>query len=330
MHATDSVLKSGRFVDGPYAEEFEDWLCKRTGCRYAITVHSGTQALEMIARHELNEFYPRTEITPTIIIPNITYPATINAFINAGWDIEICDTDRNGLMISNTSNRPYAYECHVGLYGAPINKSYSGVIVDGAQHWLVAGDNIGNAMAISFDPTKNLPATGNGGAIVTNDIEVYKFVYDFKNNGKTEHSIAGTNSKMSEQECAQILVRTKYLDQWQRRREEIKKYYIDRFKGLPIRCLSEDFSYHANHKFVIYSSDRNELKDHLMSEGIEVKIHYEKPLSFLPIAATFKKPDLLSVSVMLCKGTLSLPIYPELTDTEVEYISEKVIQFFDK
>jgi dTDP-4-amino-4,6-dideoxygalactose transaminase len=141
--------------------------------------------------------------------------------------------------------------------------------------------------------------------------------------------MVGTNSRMSEQESAQLLVRAKYIDKWQWRRKEIRHYYLDEFKNLDLRCLSRDYMIHADQKFVVYTDKRDELLVYLTAMGIDVKVHYPKALSELPIAKNIKvKPDMLSTSVMLTKGLLSLPIYPELTDSEVEYIAKKVKDFF--
>jgi dTDP-4-amino-4,6-dideoxygalactose transaminase len=136
---------------------------------------------------------------------------------------------------------------------------------------------------------------------------------------------------MSELECAHLLVRSKYIDKWQNRREKIRNYYLDRFEGLPFRCLSEPFDKHADQKFVIYTQTRNELHDYLHGNKIESRIHYPYALSELPIAKDIiKKPDLISTSIALSRGVLSLPIYPELTDSEVETITDMVCKFFDK
>lgn len=343
LEATDKVLSSGTLMNGEYTAKFETWLAMRTKTMFAITVHSGTQALEIIAKwakkdHDLlmNAGLDNIhDVIPTVRIPNITYVATLNAFINAGFEIELIDTDKNGLMLldNNTLDDFTKHSCSVGLYGANPHKSpVSGMmsdVVDGAQHWLVA-DDIGQGMAISFDPTKNLPSTGNGGAVVTNDRTLYDFAYSYRSNGKHNHEMAGTNSRMSEQECAQLLVRAKYIDKWQWRRKEIRHYYLDEFKNLDIRCLSRDHMVHADQKFVIYTDKRDELLVYLESMGIETKVHYAKALSEMPIAKKINiKPDALSTSVNLTRGLISLPIYPELSDSEVEYIVQKVKSFFE-
>lgn len=327
-------MKDGQLVGGPYTRSFEEWLKHRCNTKYAVTVHSGTHALEIIARYKKSIHVPsrgKVSEIPTIKIPNLTYSATLNAFLNAGWNVELEDTDKYGII--NLNGVSTAYTCLVGLYGmkpweqSRIENSHS-VIVDGAQHWLVADGQVGAGMAISFDPTKNLPSSGNGGAIVTNDHNLYLYAANYKDNCKPYFEDVGTNSKMSEQDCAQLLVRTKYINEWQKRRKLIAEYWVAMFKDLPIDCLTNTPTPHAHQKFVIYTSDRNSLHTHMLTSGIDTKIHYEYVLGDLPVAKSITKPDLLSTSVMLSRGVLSLPLYPELTDNEVEYISHIMHGFY--
>jgi dTDP-4-amino-4,6-dideoxygalactose transaminase len=274
---------------------------------------------------------------PKVLLPKLTYPATLNAFLTAGWDIELGDTDKYGIL-SFTGQTSGVYNCLVGFAGlkpweqARIENSH-GIIVDGAQHWLSAGNNIGLGMAISFDPTKNLPSSGNGGAVVTNDRILYDSIVSAKNNGKPDYFDPGTNSRMSELECAHMLVRTRYIDEWQIARATIRKCYLKEFADLPIRCLSGDFTLHADQKFVIHTDQRDALRAYLIEQGIDARIHYPYTLSELPIskhANVISKPDLISTSVHLVRGLLSLPIYPEMTDSELEYVISKVREFYDK
>jgi dTDP-4-amino-4,6-dideoxygalactose transaminase len=334
LDATDRALKDGQFVGGHFTRSFEEWLKYRTKTKYAVTVHSGTQALEIIARYKKSTYVPPRgglRTTPKMQLPNLTYPATLNAFLTAGWDVELVDTDKYGICKQGFPLST-SYICLVGLYGmkpweqARIEQSHS-VIVDGAQHWLVADGQVGAGMAISFDPTKNLCASGNGGAIVTNDENLYMYASSYRDNNKPYFHDIGTNSKMSETDCSHLLVRTKYINDWQNRRQKIAKYWSDSFKELPLTCLDNGSLTHAHQKFVLYMSDRNSLHTHLTVNGISSKIHYEYVLGDLPIAKDLVKPDLLSTSVMLSRGVLSLPMYPELTDEEVLYIEEKVHDF---
>lgn len=332
LEATDLAMRDGHLMSGKYTDLFERWLADRTGCQHALVMHSGTQALEAIADYIAEMHYlGGGGIIPKVNVPNLTYPATMNAFLTSGWDVNLVDVDKNGLMKTTEIEFDFdTYNCAVGLYGAPIEPT-SQTIIDGAQHWLVADYWVGMGMAISFDPTKNLNSSGNGGAIVTNDPSMYEYAISHRNNGKPDHFRSGTNSKMSELECAHMLVRTNYIDFWQSRRKEIRLYYLDQFKDLPIRCLSRDFKEHADQKFVIYSEFRDELYKYLCNNGIEAKIHYPYALSELPIAKDIEvKPDMLSTSVMLSRGILSLPIYPELLDSEVEIIATCVKDFHGK
>jgi len=336
LEATDQALREGCLMAGPYTSKFETWLALKTGAEFAVTVHSGTQALEIIALFLRSQWFVtvQSEMKPSVYIPNVTYPATLNAFINADWDVELVDTDKNGLINQEHLDRlqMFSYICMVGLYGARTPDATSNHIVDGAQHWLIADKNsMGIGMAISFDPTKNLPSSGNGGAIVTNDRELYEFAYNYRSNGKPDwHQMSGTNSRMSELDCAHLLVRSRHIDSWQWRRKQIRYYYLEQFKNLPMHCLSRDFQVHADQKFVIYTDRRDDLHEHLKKHNIESKVHYTHALSELPISRYLKRPDMLSTSVMLTRGVLSLPIYPELTDGEVEYISSVVRKFYDK
>lgn len=332
LDATHRALKDGILMNGHYTRSFEEWLKHRTKTKYAVTVHSGTQALEIIARYKKIKHSQTMQGNPKVRVPNLTYPATLNAFLNAGWDIELGDTDKYGIM-NREPRTSGIYDCLMGFAGrrpwpdARYEDSH-GVIVDGAQHWLVADGNVGSGMAISFDPTKNLNSSGNGGAIVTNDEKLYLYAARYRDNNKPDFYDVGTNSRMSEQDCAQMLVRVKHIDAWQIRRQTIAKFWCDRFSELPVSCLSDTSSPHAHQKFVMYLPDRNSLLTHMMVNGIDCKRHYEYVLGDLPTTKGITKPDMLSTSVMLSRGVISLPIYPELTDSEVNFISEKVDEFF--
>jgi dTDP-4-amino-4,6-dideoxygalactose transaminase len=332
LDATDRALRDGQLMNGHYTRSFEEWLKHKTQTQYAVTVHSGTQALEIIARYKKQKHHNTMVGNPKIRIPNLTYPATLNAFLTAGWDVELADTDKYGI-ITQEKQQAGVYDCLMGFAGrrpwphATYKNSY-GVIVDGAQHWLECGGNVGDGMAISFDPTKNLNSSGNGGAIVTNDEHLYLYAVRYRDNNKPDFYAVGTNTRMSEQDCAQILVRANHIDEWQKRRKEIAKFWCDRFRELPVTCFSDTQDPHAHQKFVMYMSDRNSMHTHLMTDGIDSKIHYEYTLGDLPTSVGLNKPDMLSTSVMLSKGVISLPLYPELTDNEINYIADKINEFY--
>jgi dTDP-4-amino-4,6-dideoxygalactose transaminase len=331
LDVTDEVLRSGQLMSGNYTAELENWLAKKNHSKYAVTCHSGTQALEIIA-----EYYRAQCSThpPRVVVPAMTYVATANAFVRAGWDLYIADTDNLGLLDKNRVPHDLSVQATVlvGLYGAAVNADrFWGtdlIIEDGAQHWLANRCNrVGNATAISFDPMKNLNAYGNGGAVVTDDLDLLEFAREWCNNGKPKNTTIGTNSRMSEIESAQMMVKTQYIDAWQTRRRNICLYWMGRLKNTGIRSLitTQNFETHAYHKFVIDIDQRDVLQRNLELKGIETRVHYKEPVHELPAYANFAGPDILSVASALSRRVLSLPIYPELTDLEVEYIIDQVL-----
>lgn len=331
LDVTDEVLRSGQLMAGNYTAEFENWLAKKNHSKYAVTCHSGSQALEIIAEyyHQQSSAHP-----PRVVVPAVTYVATANAFIRAGWEIYIADTDKYGLLDKKKIPQDLSIQATVlvGLYGAAVNADrFWGtdlIIEDGAQHWLSNNcTRIGNATAVSFDPMKNLNAYGNGGAVVTDDIDLLEFAREWTNNGKPKHSTIGTNSRMSETECAQMMVKTKYIDDWQKRRKNIALYWLGRLKNSGIRSLidAQNFETHSCHKFVIDVDARDILTKNLAIKGIETRVHYKEPLHELSAYADYAGPDILSVASSLSRRVLSLPLYPELSDLEVEYIIDSVL-----
>ena len=322
-------------MNGNYTYEFEDWLARRNHQPYAVTCHSGTQALEIIA-----EWYQSRSgfIPPTVAVPTLTYPATLNAFVRAGWNLHIVDTDRYGVMDLSClgHNTDIQAICGVGLYGQSVADMTQSlwalthpIIEDGAQHWLSNDCKRIGDCAISFDPTKNLANYGNGGAVITVNQGLRDFARNWISNGKyTKHAETGTNSRMSEIDCAQMLVKTRYIDQWQQRRRTIAQHWIEMLKKHPaITCLIDDtnFDQHCFHKFVIHADKRDIIQRNLVLRGVETKVHYATPMHELPAYQHYPCPDLLSAGSSLARRCLSLPIYPELTDLEIEYIIDAVL-----
>jgi dTDP-4-amino-4,6-dideoxygalactose transaminase len=336
MDITDAVLTTGQLMNGPRTMAFEDWLANKNHVKHAVTCHSGTQALELIAAFHLQYGFGR--VGPTVLIPAMTYIATANAWAKAGWNIHIVDTDGYGLIDPKKVPRDLVFHavCTVGLYGAAYNRWFPNegnyaMIEDGAQHWL-ANDcrRHGAACAISFDPTKNFANYGNGGAVVTNDRQLSDFARDWQSNGRgggdADHV---TNSRMSEVDCAQMMIKARYLNDWQARRETIARYWMERFAGSSVRCLidSTNVDKHCFHKFVIDIDNRDAVMNKLEAAGINTKIHYTRPLHEEPRYVNTPGPDMMSAASSLARRGLSLPIYPELTDAEVEFIADQVISY---
>ena len=348
LDVTDEVLRTGHVMSGNYTAEFENWLAKKNNVKFAITCHSGTQALETLAR-----YYKQDINDAVVVMPALTFAATANAFITTGWDIEFVDTDHYGLIDYSqiNYNRDITVVVGVGLYGAELpppkwittehptkQMAFSGgnkiFIEDAAQHWL-SNNYIrsGQAAAISFDPTKNFANYGNGGAIVTNDSSLFWFAQEFRDNGKSgNYTNPGTNSRMSEVDCAQMMVKSRYLDSWQQRRKQIAEYWMKRFSEAGVRTLidKKNFNTHCYHKFVLEVDNRDQLQEYLKSRRIETRVHYARPLHEIGVFRQYPGPDILCRASALSRRVLSLPIYPELTDLEVEYIIDQVLSFYEQ
>ena len=345
LSAADDVLRSGVLMDGHHVANLERWLADRNHSRYAITCHSGTSALECIAEFFATE--SGMPNPPRVLLPSLTYAATANAFMRAGWDLEFIDVDTNGVIDLNKIDLVTSFQAIVlvGLYGAAIThinhaKTWRRILLhepviieDAAQHWLASDcTRMGSAAAISFDPMKNVSASGNGGAIVTGLDDLNEFARAWRNNGKSCHGSAGTNNRMSEIDAAHVLVRSQYIEPWQRRRAEIAHYYLDRFNNTPVRSLIENNYVHEHsfHKFVIDIDHRDLVKTHLDQQGIETRIHYAQPLHELPVFQQWSGPGMLSSASSLARRVLSLPLYPEITDAEVETVADQVLAAVNK
>lgn len=331
---TQSIIQSGIWMDGPHTKNFESWLAFKNNSSYATTCHSGTSALDIIAEY----YYSQGK--KTVLIPTFTYAATANSFIHAGWDVRLVDVTSMGLIDihSDAINQVDAIVV-VGLYGhetttliksiLSINPSIT-VIEDAAQNWLADQCTRSSvATAISFDPMKNLPAFGNGGAIITNDKNLNDFVVSYKNNGKPNFSHYGTNSRMSEIECASMMVKTIRVDDHQTRKRDIANYWMYEFKKANIITFlnEENLRTHGLHKFVISHNKRNQLKQFLSDKGIETKIHYEYPLHEVGYFKSYSDLSTSSTATRLSKSVLSLPYYPSLTDSQVGYIADQVLSY---
>lgn len=342
LEVVDQVYTSGRVLDGTYTKNFEQSIADMTERRYAVAVNSGTQAL--IFALKTVDFYSLFKKNK-VLIPAQSFVATVNAVIEAGMDPVFCDVDPvTGLIDLNKIDVPpdeLAAVMYVNLFGNIIdydklntyrqfwNKYSVPVIEDAAQSFGayyrgVPSGKLGDISVLSFDPTKNLNNYGSGGMILTDDADFAELCRSHRDNGKSHnHNVSGTNGKMSESDCAQMLVKLKHFDQWQQRRTQIAEYYTSELDGyvdlIPIDSRVE----HAWSKFVFHVDYRRMLQDHLTQQGVETKIHYSAPLHTLTVSEAFD-PGILPAAEYFSRTCLSLPIYPELTDSEVEWIVDSI------
>lgn len=312
----DYVYSSGRMLDGNCVEQFEDAIAIRCKRKYAVAVNSCTQALvfaNLITKDGSN-----------VMIPPVSFIATANSVWMANRNVNFADVDSQGLITNIPSTHPASTLLYVDLYGNmvdlnKINWDRETIIEDAAQSFGAScngkpAGSFGDISCLSFDPMKNLPNYGSGGMLLTNKKSFYQKALILRDNGKLVNKVGteGTNSKMSESDCACMLVKLRYFDSWQKRRTEIADYYSENIAEYVIVPRIEPNVIPSWHKYVIQSDRRNDLKMYLERKGIETKIHYEKPI--------FRTKN----ATKLCNRVLSLPIYPELSDEEVEYIVKSI------
>ena len=337
LEVIDAVYSTGQVLDGHYTKEFERQMAKRCHRRYAVAVNSGTQALIFAQQLLFQE--------PTkILIPTVSFVATVNSVLLNGNEPVLCDVDDQALM--DLDSIDYAIKgagvggiMYVNIFGNTVDYDRFRTIADffnddlkviedaaqsfGASYKGIPSGSMGDISILSFDPTKNLNNYGSGGMVLCDTLDQVKTLMDLRDNGKTNgHDTPGTNSKMSESDCAQMLVKLKHFDRWQRRRTEIANYYNQELSDFVDTPKTTEGATHAWHKYVIKSDDRSELQNFLSMAGIETKIHYEKPLYDYPVGYPYINyaSELYREASAFCSECLSLPIYPELSDSEVEQI----------
>jgi dTDP-4-amino-4,6-dideoxygalactose transaminase len=344
LDAVDKVYSTGQVLDGHYTKEFEKQIAKKCHRRYAVAVNSCSQGL-IFAQQVL--FLENTKI----LIPTISFVSTINSVLLNGNEPVLCDTDDQALI--NLESVDYALKgagvqgvMYVNIFGNTVDWDRFKMTTDffnndlkiiedaaqsfGASYKGVPSGAMGDISVLSFDPTKNLNNYGSGGMVLTDDLNFANTLMDLRDNGKTSgHEIPGTNSKMSESDCAQMLVKLEYFNAWQSRRRQIAEYYNAELANYVDTPKTTEGTVHAWHKYVIKLNDRNGLKHHLAIKGIETKIHYESPLYEHPVGYPYINyaAELYREASAFCQECLSLPIYPELTDSEVESIVESITKF---
>jgi dTDP-4-amino-4,6-dideoxygalactose transaminase len=346
LHTTDVVLSTGQVLDGHYTKTFEGAIANRCNRDFAIAVNSCTQGIIMALQS--------IERPSKVVIPAVSFAATINSVMMTEHTPQFCDVDGYGIMdlqslSSSLNSDDISAVMYVNLYGNVIDydkfriqTEFFGknpiVIEDAAQSFGASykgtpSGKLGDISVLSFDPTKNFNNYGSGGMILTDNARYAEALLDFRDNGKhSGHCFPGTNSKMSEVDCAQMLVKLHYFDEWQERRHAIATYYTQQLQSYIDIIGGGEGVEHAWHKFVVRHESRNKLRHHLSVCGIETKVHYDKALTDLDISSRYvnlfsSRRDFYNAEE-LCKSTLSLPIYPELTDAEVEHIAQSVKEFF--
>jgi dTDP-4-amino-4,6-dideoxygalactose transaminase len=349
LNAYDKVMSSGKVIRGINTQMLEEEIAARCDRQFAIAVNSGTSALmgAIISLHCQSK---------NILCPAESFVATANAIYSTSNNPVIVDSDYSGLLnikkLTKSKLENASALLYVNLYGNCLDYDNLRVMLElygisnlpiiedacqsfGSSYKGIPSGKLGTISCLSFDPTKNLNNYGSGGMILTDDIHVAEYMRNFRSNGTEVYSHRleyGINVQMSEMDAAGLLVKLKHFDKWQARRTQIANHYNSEFSkifalDIPTQTLDSVCNWH---KYVLRAShvDRNKLKEHLEKNGIETRIHYD--MSLRQHQMNIDKYDTNTISHKNCQEKLSLPIYPELKDEEVEYIIKVVKEYYGK
>ncbi|HLZ34398.1 MAG TPA: DegT/DnrJ/EryC1/StrS family aminotransferase [Nitrospira sp.] len=348
--AVARVMQSGAYILGKEVSAFEKEFSSYLGARYGIGVGSGTDALHIALRAcgiGTGDRVATTPLTASATAAAIEMAGAIPVFVDVDPRTGLLDPDRLELAIRTAGSQRLKAVVPVHLYGYPVdmeaitalaNRYGLMVIEDCAQSHGASIDlrktgTWGNMAAFSFYPTKNLGAIGDGGAVITNDRSLAEKALLLREYGWRERYVserAGFNSRLDEMQAAILRVKLPYLDHENRRRREVAELYAHALSGSILETIQPHVKVqHVYHQYVVMSDRRHELLAFLREEGIGALIHYPVPLHRQPAYATPRLPqmDTLVNSERLCERVLSLPMFPELTNEQVDKIIRVVKQW---
>ncbi len=337
--AIDRVLTSGRYVLGEEVRLFEEEFASFLGANHCIGVASGTDALALALRSVGVE--PGDEV----ITVSHTAVATIAAIEQIGAVPVFCDIDPPTRCLAPATvgtcvTRKTKALVPVHVYGQPApmkelvsiaNQHNLKIVEDCAQAHgaLINGQKVGtfgDAAAFSFYPTKNLGAIGDGGAVVSNSLAVSEACRWLREYGWRERYIShfsGVNSRLDEIQAAILRVKLPLLEKDNARRRAIAERYSVALAGKPgVRLPAEvPGTLHAMHLYVLEHPEREALRSILTAKNIGTAIHYPQPVHLQPAyAGRIRGGNALPVTEALYQQILSLPMYPELSDEQVDRI----------
>ncbi|MCB9234392.1 MAG: DegT/DnrJ/EryC1/StrS family aminotransferase [Bacteroidia bacterium] len=343
--AMDEVFQQTAFVDGPFVARFEEEFAEYIGTSQAVAVNSGTSAL-ILAMHALG-VGPGDEV----IVPANTFIATAFAVSLVGGKPVFVDCRRDTWNIDAQAIAARITDKTVGvigvhLYGAPFDVAAVQQICEAHNLWLVEDcaqshgaeykeekvGRFGVLSCFSFYPGKNLGAYGQGGAVLTDNVGLAERMKRLRNYGSPQRYYfdeVGHNLRMDGLQAAILSVKLRHLDAWNERKIEIANRYraaITKGKG-KWQC-HPGFSHSVYHLFVIMHPNRDGLMTHLNDQGIFPGIHYPVPCHLQKAYEHlgYKAGDCPNAE-LLSSQCLSLPMYPELTDAQVERVIEAVNGF---
>ena len=339
------ILDNSQFVMGAKLKNFEENFAKFCGVKHAICCANGTVAVELALKAA--GIGNGDEV---ITVVN-TFIATTESITNVGAKIKFVDVlEKTGLIdpekIEEAITPKTKAIIPVHLYGqmcdmkkiTEIAEKHDLIVIeDAAQaHGAMFNEKqpgeYGDAAIFSFFPAKILGGIGDGGAVITNNDEIAEKVKLLVNHGridKYEHLIEAHNYRLDTINAAVLDVKLKYLTEWIGKRREIAKYYDSQLADVVKIPFKETGRKHVYYMYVIRTRDRDKLMHYLKENGISCGIHFPIPLHLQPAYKylEYKEGD-FPIAEKLSREILSIPLYPELTDEQKEYIVKKIKEFF--
>jgi len=344
--AMNQVLSDCNFVLGKPVADFESAFAAYCDCKYAIGVASGLDALKLILR--AMEIGPGDEV----ITVSHTFIATALAISSVGATPVLVEVDPDTFTMN-----PQAFEAvitartkavmPVHLYGQTadmgsifeIARRHGLKVIEdacqshGAQcNGRIAG-SLGDAAAFSFYPGKNLGAYGDGGAVTTNDPVLADRIRTMRNYGSAKkyfHDELGENSRLDTLQAAVLGVKLKYLDAGNAARRAAAALYTEQLAGVGdiITPSVRQGSEHVFHLYVIQTGRRDDLQKYLLEQGVECLIHYPVPVHLQKAYASgpWKRGD-FPLTEQLAGRILSLPIFPGITEEQIQYVCASIKAF---
>jgi dTDP-4-amino-4,6-dideoxygalactose transaminase len=346
--AIQSVIDNTAFIGGKYVEAFEQAYAKKFSVKHCISCANGTDAI-YIALKALG-IGPGDEV---ITVAN-SWISTSETITQTGAKPVFVDIDRyfhiDPAKIEKKITKKTKAVIPVHLYGQPAaidaieqicDVHNLPLIEDCAQSHFATFDGrytgtFGLAGTFSFYPGKNLGAYGDAGALITNNDDFARRARLFANHGALQkhiHEIEGINSRLDAIQAAVLTVKLNHIDDWNEARHAHGLKYNTLLSGVPnVKCPKlRDNAFHIFHVYSLCASRRDELASHLKAMGISTGIHYPTALPFMPAYSYLRhKPSDFPVAYE-CQGEiLSLPMYPELSDGQIEYVAQTIKEFYAK
>ncbi len=343
----EKVFSHGRVLQGPEIPALENKLCDIMGTRQAIAVGSATDALFFAL------ISAGLQPGDKVAVPAMTFIATASPVIRAGGTPVFIDASDDyqpdipktiELVESGAVNAVVAVHLYGQLFDiTPLAAACeaNGVILieDAAQAIGAELDSLkpaakSMAATLSFDPMKIAGAFGSGGAVVTNNSQlaerIQRLRYHGRDNTRTYKEL-GYNSQMASIQAAIVSFKLDHLEEWTDRRQAIARKYTSVFDEISSISVPRELpkSKHVFHKYAMTAgSKRDRLKKHLKQAGIGTMVHYTPALNQEPLFSEYVESNIaFPTAERLSREELSLPIYPELQDSEINYVCEQVMNF---